>query len=74
MKLLLFAGLRDRFGESIESPVEPPCRVADMQSALIAMDCWPAGTRLAINRRFALDDETVTPGDEVAVIPPVTGG
>jgi len=30
--------------------------------------------RLAINQRYALAEDTVQPGDEVALIPPVAGG
>jgi MoaE-MoaD fusion protein len=35
---------------------------------------WPAGTMLAINQAYASPDAGVTAGDEVAIIPPVSGG
>lgn len=29
---------------------------------------------IAVNQNFASDEQTVLPGDEVAIIPPVSGG
>ena len=35
---------------------------------------WPAGTMLAVNQEYAGEDTVLHEGDEVAVIPPVSGG
>lgn len=34
----------------------------------------PAGLRVAINQRFATPDTPLAPGDELAFLPPITGG
>jgi molybdopterin synthase sulfur carrier subunit len=34
----------------------------------------PAGVRVAINQRFATPDTALHPGDELAFLPPITGG
>jgi len=34
----------------------------------------PAGLRVAINQRFAAPDTPLQPGDELAFLPPITGG
>lgn len=34
----------------------------------------PAGLRVAINQRFAAPDTPLKPGDELAFLPPITGG
>jgi molybdopterin converting factor subunit 1 len=35
---------------------------------------WPKGTLWAINQEYAGEDSVLHEGDEVAVIPPVSGG
>jgi molybdopterin synthase catalytic subunit len=74
VKVRLFAGLREKFGDEVEVPLATPCLVEDIQHALISMSCWLPGTRLAIDHKFAVPDDTIEADSEVAVIPPVTGG
>ena len=83
IKLLYFAWVRDRIGLAEES-VAPPANVSDVAGLLT----WLRGrgpryeaalknervVRVAINQRFAGPGDTITPGDEIAVFPPVTGG
>jgi len=70
----LFAALRERAGAS-EVALDLPegARVAD---ALAALDELAAGVPLvmAVNREYASEDTTLDPGDELALIPPVSGG
>ena len=68
----LFAGLRERAGRD-RVAVELPegATVADL---LAAMDVAPRSCVVAINREYAGEDQPVRAGDEVALVPPVSGG
>ena len=68
----LFAGLRERAGWS-EREVEGVERVADVWPRLELGD-EPAGLLYAVNREYAGRDRSLADGDEVALIPPVSGG
>jgi molybdopterin synthase catalytic subunit len=68
----LFAGLRDRAGWS-ERQLEDVRSVADVWPALELGD-EPGGLLYAVNRAYAPRDRELEDGDEVAVIPPVSGG
>ena len=72
----LFAQMRDLFGG--ENVAAEARTVAGLRLALIAL-CPAAAPlmtrcRVAVNLQFVDDDHAITPGDEVAVIPPVSGG
>jgi molybdopterin synthase catalytic subunit/molybdopterin converting factor small subunit len=70
----LFAALRERAGVGERS--------IDLAEGARAADVWPvlglgeepAGLLYAINREYAERDQALTEGDEVALIPPVSGG
>ena len=67
----LFAGLRERAGwarRELEAAT-----VADVWPALGLGD-EPAGLLYAVNREYAERDRKLADGDEVALIPPVSGG
>jgi molybdopterin synthase catalytic subunit/molybdopterin converting factor small subunit len=68
----LFAGLRERAGWS-ERDVEGVERVADVWPAL-ALGDEPEGLLYAVNKEYADRDRRLADGDEVALIPPVSGG
>ena len=67
----LFAGLRERAGWS-RREIEA-ATVADVWPALEIGD-EPAGLLYAVNKEYAERDRALEPGDEVALIPPVSGG
>jgi molybdopterin synthase catalytic subunit/molybdopterin converting factor small subunit len=70
----LFAGLRERagFGERALE-LDDGARLADVWPAL-ALGDEPGGLLYALNRDYADRDRPLEEGDEVALIPPVSGG
>src|SRR6266581_2329229 len=68
----LFAGLRERAGTA-RLDVEDVARVGDVWAKLGLGD-EPGGLLYAVNREYAGPDDALHDGDEVAVIPPVSGG
>ncbi len=67
----LFAGLRERAGWS--SRELEAASVADVWAALDLGD-EPEGLLYAVNKEYAERDRALADGDEVALIPPVSGG
>jgi molybdopterin converting factor subunit 1 len=69
-----FAGLREQAGTSR--------REVELQDGAVVRDLWPAldlgqepaGLLYAVNRAYAEHADRLTEGDEVALIPPVSGG
>ena len=68
----LFAGLRERAGWS-ERDVDGVARVDDVWAALGLGD-EPPRLVYAVNKTYVDRDHELTDGDEVALIPPVSGG
>ena len=70
----LFAGLRERAGVSErELELAEGARVADVWAPL-GLGQEPGGLVYAVNRSYVERDRVLADGDEVAVIPPVSGG
>jgi molybdopterin synthase catalytic subunit len=74
----LFAGLRERAGTGlIELELPDGASVADLLAAMGATavgELRPRECVVALNREYAAPDATVEAGDEVALVPPVSGG
>ena len=68
----LFAGLRERAGTG-RVELEDVARVEDVWPALGLGD-EPPGLLYALNRRYVERSQELHDGDEVALIPPVSGG
>jgi molybdopterin synthase catalytic subunit len=68
----LFAGLRERAGYA-EREIDGVATVGDVWPALGLGD-EPEGLLYAVNRRYAEPAHELADGDEVALIPPVSGG
>ena len=78
IKVLLFGAAADRAGtRQVELPVDGGT-LADLWTFLVEghPDLAPMRDTLAfaINGEYARMDAGVSPGDEVAVLPPVSGG
>jgi MoaE-MoaD fusion protein len=71
VRVRLFAGLRERAGWS-QREIDA-ATVADIWRALELGD-EPAGLLYAVNKEYATPDRALLDGDEVALIPPVSGG
>ena len=72
VKVRLFAGLRERAGYA-EREIGGVERVADVWPAL-DLGAEPEGLLYAVNRVYAGAGRELSDGDEVALIPPVSGG
>lgn len=82
IQIALFAGLADRIGTSslnFASPYpERQITAASLKEALA--EAYPSAANLiaasfvAVNQEYASGDTSITAGDEIALIPPVSGG
>jgi molybdopterin converting factor subunit 1 len=79
VKVLLFAGLRDIVGKSeLESEVPDAATIGDVWTALVTtypdLAKYGASLSCAHNEEYAPRTAAVSDGDEVAFLPPVSGG
>ena len=72
VRIKLFAGLRELAGWG-EKELENVTRVDEIWPAL-SLGPEPEGLLYAVNKEYAKRDRELREGDEVAVIPPVSGG
>jgi molybdopterin synthase sulfur carrier subunit len=75
-KILFFAHLRDVVGEDFLKLNAAGKTVAALKADLATIYSLPKMDTVmtAINEEFATDDEIIGEGDEIAFIPPVSGG
>jgi molybdopterin synthase catalytic subunit/molybdopterin converting factor small subunit len=74
VRVRLFAGLRERLGMG-ENEMELPegARARDVWE-LLELGPEPVGLAYAVNRQYVDRDHGLEDGDELAIIPPVSGG
>jgi MoaE-MoaD fusion protein len=71
----LFAMLRERAGaREVTLDLPDGARVSDALAALRDVAPPELPLVMAVNREYARDDHVLNPGDELALIPPVSGG
>ncbi len=75
----LFAGYRDKVGASdIELDLPDDASLGDLAREMVrlyaSLISEPAELVAAVNQEFRGHDHTLAEGDEVALIPPVSGG
>ncbi|MFO7769513.1 MAG: MoaD/ThiS family protein [bacterium] len=74
----LFAGLKEAVGERIQVALPEEATAADLKCAVA--ERFPESAELversavAVDRRLVRSSEAVTPGEEIALLPPVSGG
>jgi MoaE-MoaD fusion protein len=74
VRVRLFAGLRERAGaEEVAIELPDDARVRDAL-AHVSKLTGGAAVVMAVNHEYAGADEPLHPGDELALIPPVSGG
>ena len=78
VRLLFFAQLKDQFGESesLSLPKDSSGRdlIARLGERCPSLKPLLEVSRLAVNCEYASLDRLLQEGDEVAIIPPVSGG
>lgn len=79
VRVRLFARTRDLVGaDQVLINLAPGSSIGDLRRALAAMHpnltSLLAHSALAVNDEFARDEQVLTPDQEVALLPPVSGG
>ncbi|MFM7674159.1 MAG: MoaD/ThiS family protein [Synechococcus sp.] len=85
LRVRLFAGLREQAGWAeqrlaLHEPAQPsggsegPSPTAAQLWQRLGLGPWPPGVRVAVNHEFAEPGRVLAAGDEVAYLPPITGG
>lgn len=78
LRIRLFAGLKDRLGPEIDLAVPAPARAGDLKAALAAahpeLATMVQAARVAVDRGFVGPEHPLAPGQEIALLPPVSGG
>jgi len=78
VRVLFFGHLKDRSGESEQVDIAPPACVRDVLNLLCdrhpELWQWLGFTRIAVNMEYASPDTPLHEGDEIALLPPMSGG
>jgi len=73
VRVLYFGVLKERLGrDGEEMELAAGARVRDLLARFEGE--WISGVAVAVNREYAKGEDVLKEGDEVAVLPPVSGG
>jgi molybdopterin converting factor subunit 1 len=79
LRVLLFASAKEAVGAAeVKLPASRASTVRELTAALA--EAYPAlaqllpSSMIAVNQEYAEEDDLVGPSDEVALIPPISGG
>ena len=77
LRVRLFAALRERAGWSdrqLSLTAEPEALSPAAIWERLELGPWPPGMRVAVNQAFADRHQPLEAGDELAFLPPISGG
>jgi molybdopterin synthase catalytic subunit len=78
LRVLCFGRLRDLLAPEIVTELSAPATVADLWRTLCeqhpTLAPYDGAIAIAVNQSFAVSSTTLAEGDEVALLPPVSGG
>jgi molybdopterin converting factor subunit 1 len=79
IKVLCFANLSEKIGErTVEIPIETEMKVYQLREQMIQLypQCQQIlrSCMIAINQTYSVEEDMIAANDEVAFIPPVSGG
>ena len=76
VRVLYFGVLKESLGRESEMVELPePARVADLMARFEGEGAeWMRSIAVAVNREYARREDVLRDGDEVALLPPVSGG
>lgn len=78
VRVLLFASYAEQLGrDALDLSLEAPATVGDLLDhlrALTGAEALPRRPMCAVNLTQAAPDDLLSDGDEVAILPPVSGG
>ncbi|MCC5801647.1 MoaD/ThiS family protein [Rossellomorea vietnamensis] len=75
IKVFLFAHLQERAGRQEMTIDKGELTVKELKKRLMDEYHLPLdGVMVAVNEQYSLEDEVISSGDVVALIPPVSGG
>ena len=78
VKIRLFAMMAEYAGErQVTLYLPAQAAVSEVHAAMKGRFpglIWPAGTLVAVNQEYVAAESSLQEGDEVAIIPPVSGG